>query len=190
MGRSQAVRQRPLAPPCVGSIPTAPASQGIIKYHVSIYSKGMINPLISLHAGLGEAGAIALIWVMVELLHPSEAGKRRAAVAAWLAVVALLAAWVSGGWYYVSEYGNAVKPIIKAGPLPWTHSIMMETKEHLFLFLPFLALLVAACIRRVPSYRPVVLLAGLIVVSIFSIAGMGWLVSSGYRAALEVITPV
>lgn len=148
----------------------------------------MINPLIGLHAVLGEVGAIALLWVMVELWHPTEAGKRRAVKAAWLGVAALLAAWVFGGWYYVAEYGNAIKPIIKAGPLPWTHSVIMETKEHLFLFLPFLAILIVACISRVQSYRPVLWLAGMAVVTIFSIAGMGWLVSSGYRAALEVTT--
>ncbi|GAF92536.1 unnamed protein product, partial [marine sediment metagenome] len=34
-----------------------------------------------------------------------------------------------------------IKPLIKEGPWPWAHAIFMEAKEHIFLFLPFLALL-------------------------------------------------
>jgi uncharacterized membrane protein YjjP (DUF1212 family) len=46
--------------------------------------------------------------------------------------------WLAGGYYYTKHYGAAVKPHIKAGEYPWIHSIIMETKEHVFLFLPFL----------------------------------------------------
>ncbi|MBI2415629.1 MAG: hypothetical protein HYV33_03145 [Candidatus Kerfeldbacteria bacterium] len=147
----------------------------------------MINVLVGTHAALGEVGAVALIWAIVELLRTTDQNKRRATIAAGIAAAALIASWVFGGWYYVNEYGSTIKPIIKAGPLPWTHSIVMEVKEHLFLFLPFLAVLVAASIRRVQSYRPVLLLAALVVLAIFSIAGMGFVISSGYREALEVI---
>jgi hypothetical protein len=48
--------------------------------------------------------------------------------------------WPSAGYYYVTYYGKAVKPIIKAGSTPWIHTVIMETKEHIFLFLPFAAL--------------------------------------------------
>jgi len=37
---------------------------------------------------------------------------------------------------------QGVKPIIQASATPWVHSVIMETKEHIFLFLPFLAFLV------------------------------------------------
>jgi len=59
-----------------------------------------------------------------------------------LGFLSFIASWLAGGYYYVEYYGGAVKPIIKAGTYPWAHSVVMETKEHLFLFLPILAALV------------------------------------------------
>ena len=57
--------------------------------------------------------------------------------------LSLMISWtISGGYYYVTYYGKAVKPIIQASARPWVHSVIMETKEHIFLFLPFLAFLV------------------------------------------------
>lgn len=50
--------------------------------------------------------------------------------------------WSSAGYYYVLYYGKAVKPVIKAGATPWVHTVIMETKEHIFLFLPFAALVI------------------------------------------------
>src|SRR3990167_4489020 len=55
-------------------------------------------------------------------------------------LVSLLVSWILAGYYYVTYYGQNVKPLIKSGQLPWAHSILMETKEHIFLFLPFLGL--------------------------------------------------
>lgn len=49
-------------------------------------------------------------------------------------------AWIAGGFYYAKYYGQNVKPIITAGRTPWVHTVLMETKEHLFLFLPFLSI--------------------------------------------------
>ena len=59
-------------------------------------------------------------------------------------LVTLLFSWILAGYYYTQYYGQSVKPIIKSGQLPWAHSILMETKEHIFLFLPFLGLVLAA----------------------------------------------
>jgi len=59
-----------------------------------------------------------------------------------LGFLALMVSWtISGGYYYVTYYGKAIKPIIQASATPWIHSVIMETKEHIFLFLPFLAFL-------------------------------------------------
>ena len=58
-------------------------------------------------------------------------------------LVTLLISWILAGYYYTQYYGQSVKPIIKAGQIPWAHSILMETKEHIFLFLPFLGLVLA-----------------------------------------------
>lgn len=59
-----------------------------------------------------------------------------------LGFLGLMISWtISGGYYYITYYGKAVKPIIQAGATPWVHSVIMESKEHIFLFLPFLAFL-------------------------------------------------
>jgi hypothetical protein len=149
--------------------------------------------LIGLHAVLGEVGALAFLWVLVEMLNPSESRLRRARIAALLGAIFLVGAWIFGGLYYVTEYGPLVKPVILGGPLPWAHEVITETKEHVFLFLPFLAILVWGLLER---YRDefiqnrnmkiaVLIVSGLIVLMAFSMAGMGFMISSGFRAALE-----
>lgn len=55
------------------------------------------------------------------------------------AFVSFILSWAFGAYYYVLNYGANVKPVILAGKYPWAHSIFMEAKEHVFLFLPFLA---------------------------------------------------
>jgi len=152
-----------------------------------------MHTLIGLHAVLGEVGALAFLWVFVELLNPNESLLRRARIAALLGVLFLVGAWFFGGFYYVTEYGAAVKPIIKSGPIPWAHSIITETKEHVFLFLPFLAILTWGLLKRYQNefiqkrnFRiAVLLISGLVVLLAFAMAGMGFLISSGFRAALE-----
>lgn len=152
-----------------------------------------MHPLIGLHAVLGEVGALAFLWVLVEMINPSEARLRRAQLAALLGTLFLVGAWIAGGYYYVTEYGTLVKPVIKGGPLPWAHSVITETKEHVFLFLPFLAVFVWGFLKRYKDefmqnadYRKAVLIvSGLIVLLAFAMAGMGFIISSGFRAALE-----
>jgi len=60
-------------------------------------------------------------------------------VSSLTALAGYLLSWLSGGYYYVLYYGGVVKPIIKEGAYPWAHLVFMEGKEHVFLFLPFLA---------------------------------------------------
>ena len=152
-----------------------------------------MHPLIGLHAVLGELGALAFLWVLVELLNPTEGRVRRARFIAFLGMAFLIAAWVVGGYYYVTVYGIEVKPLIKAGPTPWAHSVITETKEHVFLFLPFLAALAWGTLERyraeIAANRKVriglILVSALIVLMAFSMAGMGFIISSGFRAALE-----
>jgi len=149
--------------------------------------------LIGIHAAMGEAGALAFLWVLIELLNPSESRLRRARIAAALGTLLLVGAWFVGGFYYVTEYAAVVKPIIKGGPLPWTHEVITETKEHVFLFLPFLGILVWGLLSRYQNELrqnrnirvAVIILSGLIVLMAFAIAGMGFMISSGFRAALE-----
>lgn len=97
------------------------------------------------HIGLGELGILAFVWLIVELVNgPSTAGLLRAKGAALMGAILFFAAWVVGGTYYVVHYGSVVKPVIQDGAWPWSHGIFTETKEHVFLFLPFLSLTVTA----------------------------------------------
>ena len=58
----------------------------------------MINPLILLHAITAEVGVMAFLWVLVELLNPTESRIARAQVAAVVGCAALLFAWLVGGF--------------------------------------------------------------------------------------------
>lgn len=56
----------------------------------------------------------------------------------FVSFLSIIVSWISGGYYYTTYYGKSVKPLILKGDLSWIHTIIMETKEHIFLFLPFL----------------------------------------------------
>lgn len=151
--------------------------------------------LIGSHAFLGELGALMFLWVLVELFDPTPDRLRRARLISLLGTIFLITAWVVGGYYYVKFYGPLVKPVIKAGPMPWAHSIVIETKEHVFLFLPFLAILTTGLLHSLREqlianrqFRIALLvLAGLIVLIAFAMAGLGVMTSMGFRSALESI---
>src|SRR3989344_6630876 len=153
----------------------------------------MPHPLIGIHAALGELGAIAFLWVFIELINPIPKRVKRAKVVASIAVILLFLSWFTGGYYYVNYYGTNVKPIIKEGPQPWAHSVFTETKEHVFLFIPFLALLNYFIIKKYEGTlikdrkirKAVMVLSLLITVLAFAMAGMGYMISTGARTALE-----
>ncbi len=153
----------------------------------------MVNPLVGMHAFIGEAGAMAFLWVMIEFWNPSPERIKRAKIVATIGVILLFLSWLVGGYYYVNYYGDNVKPIIKAGPQPWAHAVFTETKEHIFLFLPFLALVNYLVIKKYSKdaaenkdiRKSIMLLSLLIFLLALSMAGMGYIISSGARAALE-----
>ncbi len=92
------------------------------------------------HVLLGLLGIILFYLVWMGLLKKN----LNIAFLKWASLgglVSFLLSWLSGGYYYVLNYGSAVKPLIKGGAYPWAHSVIMETKEHIFLLLPFLAVI-------------------------------------------------
>ena len=152
----------------------------------------MPHPLIGLHATLGEIGIFAFLWVFVELLNPSELRIKRAKIASLIGLTFFILSWIIGGYYYVSFYGTDVKPVIKEGPQPWAHSIVMEAKEHIFLFLPFLAVIASLLIMNVrvnetKKLKSILKLSALIIITGFMMALMGYVISTGFRGALEVM---
>lgn len=153
----------------------------------------MSFPLIGLHAWFGELAALMFIWAFIEVFSGQASNIRRAKFAVLMGVLFIFAAWFGGGYYYVEIYGSEVKPFIKEGPMPWAHKVVMETKEHIFLFLPFLGVLAWGLMQRqgqdiVTNSRArlaALYATGSIAVLAASMALMGFLVSSGFRAALE-----
>jgi hypothetical protein len=89
--------------------------------------------LIGLHLGFAIIGIDAFLWLLGEIVANTGFARRRMTIAT-LGFVSYVLTWLIGGYYYVKFYGPLVKPIIKAGNAPWAHAIVMEAKEHVFLF--------------------------------------------------------
>lgn len=102
-----------------------------------------------LHAFSGYIVILAFLWVFIELFVAGErANITRLQGAAVVGTVFLVIVWLVGGYLYRELYGP-VKELIKAGPFPWAHEIIMEWKEHAFLFLPFVGFSIATILSKV-----------------------------------------
>jgi hypothetical protein len=143
------------------------------------------------HAFLGELGGLCFLWALVEIINRSEAGLARARFAGCLGVVLLFLAVCTAGYPYVAHYGSAVKPVILKGPMPWAHGVIMETKEHIFMFVPLLALCATIAMyvakregAASAAYRYISVLCGLIVLMVLAMAGMGFIISAAVRVTV------
>lgn len=92
------------------------------------------------HVVIGLVGVIASYATLMSLLKRAPKLKFLK-YASLTAFVSYFISWLTAGYYYVVFYGSSVKPIIKAGSYPWAHSLITETKEHVFLFLPIISFL-------------------------------------------------
>ncbi|HMK36299.1 MAG TPA: hypothetical protein VK463_14590 [Desulfomonilaceae bacterium] len=143
------------------------------------------------HAFLGEIGALCFLWALVEIINRSEASLARARFAGCLGVVLLFASLFAAGYPYLVHYGPLAKPAIKAGPMPWGHEVVMEAKEHIFMFIPILALCVTISLHLAKRdgalssvYRYIGFMCGVIVVMVFMMAGMGFIIATAVRVAV------
>ena len=143
--------------------------------------------LIGLHLGFAIVGIDAFSWLLGKL--KDDVGSRKSRIiTAWVGVVAFIASWLAGGYYYVVYYGILVKPIIKSGVAPWVHNIIMETKEHIFLFvIPlamtvlFITLLEKEEMERLGLRRLTLWLSGVVAVLGLLIGAMGFVISAAAR---------
>lgn len=121
------------------ALPLSVFAQAIID--VPVPGKNFII-LLAAHVMLGLVGVAGLYAATLALLkkHVPILSLRISSVTA---LVSLVASWITGGIYYVQYYGGTLKPVILAGQNPIAHKFFMEAKEHLFLFLPFVALVLA-----------------------------------------------
>lgn len=149
--------------------------------------------LVAPHVAFGELAILAFLWVIVEVVRkPSEAGVLRAKVASIVGLLAIFGEWALAGTYYLVHYGNDVKPVIKEGTWPWAHGIFMEAKEHIFLFLPFLSIVLLALVWQYGSFMKthssarfmVYAVAGTGILLLILSGIMGYMISNGYREAL------
>jgi len=140
------------------------------------------------HPIFGVLGIISAVWVFVEALNASPANAQRTRTMAYAVAVFTIIAWVLGGYWYVNYYAGD-KALILAGPLPWAHSFMMETKEHLFFMTLVLALLLPITARaNLASNRSarvmVMAVAILVALSGLAVEGAGALINFGAKVAL------
>ena len=98
--------------------------------------------LLTGHIILGIVGLIANYTTLLVLLKRS-ASRALLVGSAFTAAIAYILSWIAGGYYYVFYYGGNVKPVIKAGDYAWAHLVVMEWKEHVFLMLPIISLVLA-----------------------------------------------
>jgi hypothetical protein len=96
--------------------------------------------LVLLHSISGGLSALVLVWIIIETLYPTGISLARAKIASYLAAFMITTGcWIVGGYDYLTAYGSQERPVILAGPHPWAHEVVMETKEHIFVFLPIIA---------------------------------------------------
>ena len=143
--------------------------------------------LIGLHLGFAILGIDGFLWTLGELVAGVKS-RTRVLYAALLGLSGFILSWIIGGYYYVVYYGPEVKPIIKEGVAPWAHSIFMETKEHIFLFIiplaltaVFMALMDGKEFKKNNFRKPAILLTALIVFIGLAIGAMGFIISAAAR---------
>ncbi len=141
-----------------------------------------------LHIFLGVAAVICSYAVWMYLVRPKLHLHTLGRWSFWAFVLTVIS-WITGGYYYVTYYGKTVKPVILAGKYAWVHTIMTESKEHFFLLLPFLTLVLYLVIRFFPTEiteqprvrSAIIWLAGIASVIGFAVTLFGVVISGAVR---------
>ena len=144
----------------------------------------------------GGLTALALVWIILEILYPTNEGVVRTKIASYSAAFLVVAGcWIVGGYNYLTNYGSQVKPIILSGPEPWAHSIVMEVKEHIFIFLPIIVIALSltlaiidqdALLKDPKARRAIAITATLALFMVLLMFLMGAIVSNAGNVGLEV----
>lgn len=143
--------------------------------------------LIGVHLAIAIIGIDAFLWLLGERI----ANAKHWARTKWAAIIGTTAfalSWLTGGYYYVLYYGSLVKPAIKSGLAPWAHSIVMETKEHIFLFIiPLAMTVVISALLNKEKFddgnfrKSIITITVLIIILALSVGAMGYIVSAAAR---------
>lgn len=141
-----------------------------------------------LHPAFGVLGILASVWVFAETLNVSATNILRIRAAALLSAGLIWLAYIVGGYWYVLFYG-ADKAIIKAGPWPFAHGLVMESKERIFLSLLLVATLLPiaafANLQVRKSARQLVYWSALTVIGLgLAMEGAGAIIGLGAKVGL------
>ncbi len=147
----------------------------------------MAELLLGVHVLTGLLGSFAPVGVLLETFKPNPS-VARAKFFAFCAFFLLVVSWLAGGAYYVGVYGSDVKPVIKAA-YPWVHSIVMESKEHLFLFMPVLAALLLVLVWKNLSASRLARFVSVSIIVLGLIMAIGGKIISGAYEKKEAKAP-
>lgn len=143
--------------------------------------------LIGLHLGFAIIGIDAFLWLLGKLKDNSGSSNSRILTAS-VGAIAFTLSWLTGGYYYVVYYGTLVKPVIKSTSVPWVHNIIMETKEHIFLFIIpiaitilFITLLSKEDMERLKLHKITIWLCMSVAALGLLIGAMGFIISATVR---------
>jgi hypothetical protein len=141
-----------------------------------------------LHSLTGGCSVLLFSWIIVEMQHPGKKSLYRARLAAYLgALLTVAGCWIIGGYHYLTTYRENVRAIILSGSQPWAHEVIMETKEHIFLFLPVVAILLALGLHSISDEgtgipgevrRAVIVTASLALILVILMFAMGAVLSN------------
>ena len=145
--------------------------------------------LLLAHATFGVLGSLAALWVFVEALNARPEGEGRIRAAAMTGAIAMAAAWITGGYWYVVFY-PADKALILKGPWPFAHDIFMETKEHLFFITGLLSFYLVIAVRdkiyaNAAARKMVLSVSMLIVLTGMALEGAGAVINHGVYLAMR-----
>jgi|SRR3989344_7422529 len=145
--------------------------------------------LVGLHLGFAILGIDCFLWLATEIGRADRDIKKSMKLAMG-GILGFALSWLAGGYYYVKYYGPLVKPIIKSSASPWAHAIVMEAKEHIFLFVIPMALTVWFLSRlsfnelqQNGLLKPVKVLIWSIAALTLTIGLMGFVISAAARWA-------
>lgn len=98
------------------------------------------SSLVFIHVLLGFVGCFVPILLIIEVKKSLQnISRKKLQSISLISLITIFISWVTGGIYYVQIYGSQIKKVILQNH-PIVHNFFMESKEHLFLFIPPLIL--------------------------------------------------
>ena len=141
------------------------------------------------HVAFGVVCLVGGLWVFVDALNATEASRARARKVSLVVAVAMWAAYLFAGYWYMNDY-PVDKAVILKGPWPFAHNFFMETKEHIVIMLLMLATylpIVAAndFVANREARRLLLCVAALVALLALAADGMGGIISMGVKVGLQ-----